>query len=175
MGDSRNILIGAATVYITAWTSSQTDVADGSGTDIGFTSGPTEWGGSVESYDVKVEQSFFPVLTKLTGMSFSIKVPFVEMTLANIARMFSISYTSGDLTLIQPDENMYWQVWLKGPAPTSTANIIRRVRFYKCKFIPPTTVATAKGQETRADVQLMPTWDSSRTVPAFGKFVDAST
>lgn len=175
MGEARNILIGAATVLYTAWTSSQTDVADGSMTDAGYTSGPTEWGGSVEQYDVKVEQSFFPVLTKLTDMKMTVKVPWVEMTLAALAKMFNQSYTSGDLTIAQPDESLYYQVVLKGSAPSTSANIIRRVRLYKCKFIPPTTINIAKAQETRADVQIVPLYDNTRTVPALAKITDAAT
>lgn len=174
-GEARNILIGAATVLYTAWTASQTDVADGSMTDAGYTSGPTEWGGSVEQYDVKVEQSFFPVLTKLTDMKMTVKVPLVEVTLSMLAKLFNQSYTSGDLTVAQPTENLFYQVVLKGPSPTTGSNLIRRVRLFKCMFLPPSTINIAKAQETRAELQIIPLYDNTRTVPAIWKGSEAAT
>lgn len=175
MASANNILIGAATIYYAAWTSSQADLTDASMTDIGYTSGPVEWGGSIETYDVNVEQSFFPVKTKLLSQKLTIKVPLVELTLTTLAKLFNQTYTSGALTIAQPDETLWYQIVIKGPTPDGTANTVRRYRFYKCKLLPPSAVQIGKGQESRADLSIVPVYDTTRTTPSLASWADAAT
>lgn len=171
-GSADNILIGAATVLVYAWATSLPDMTDPSMTDIGYTNGPVEWGGSVETYECDVEQSFFPVQSVLTKATMTLKIPFAEPTLTNIAKWYSHSYTSGALTIAQPSD-LYWQILFKAKGPTATP--VRRYRFYKCRIQPPSALQLTKGKEAAGEVTIQALYDTSLTTPALAKIADAAS
>ena len=78
-----NILIGACLAYIDDYVAAGSPV--GTPTEVGFTKGPCTITPSFTDYEVKAEQALMTVAKSATDAKYTVKIPMLEATLANLA------------------------------------------------------------------------------------------
>lgn len=172
--NTNNVLVGAATVLIVAWTSSATDYSDASCTDLGHTSGPSSISASFENYEVKSERAYGFIKVVPVSGDFQIKTPLIEMSMYNLYVAFKMTTNTATSITLSDFQEKYWQLVIKttGIGPT---NIVRRYRFYKVQILSPGELPIAKTAEQKLDLTWKALYDDSFTTGQYGKVVDAAT
>lgn len=142
MGDSNNILIGAATVSV-------------GGSDVGFTSGGTTVRYEPEVRDIMADQALGVVRKVRTAERLYVVTTFLESTLANLRRAFMVpaaNLVGSTLTLGYHQASFVDElaIILVGSAP---GNGTRTFTFSKCVSLNSKEIALSREEETAYEVE----------------------
>jgi hypothetical protein len=165
MATSNNsVLVGAATVTIGGWVSA---AATTSMTDFGHTKAPVTIGAEFENFEAMSERSFGPVKIKPIGQKFTVQVPAMEVTAANMAVAYrqatgNLSGSAPNQTLLVDDATeRYHQIIVTGPSPGT--NGVGTYTFHKCHITSIAPNPIAKGDTQVLDMTFTVLKDDSVT------------